>query len=173
MLVLMVLAGCEQSCRDRGVRGHLGRTPEDYGARYGAAITSPVTPDQIGYSPAQGMRLTVRVEDGRSVEELWMTDHNGDGLPEELLRRARALLASGATPVRTVTFKVRGRPAAEVLQTAAGSGWLQVERRGDQLTRVVLCAEPQACKMLGWLHDSERSTDSLLYTAEQALRRER
>ena len=172
LLFGIVLAGCQRGCRDDSIPGHLGRTLDEYGTRYGKAITSPVTPDQIAYDPKPGLHLTVRVVDGRSVEELWLTENDGDGVPEELLQRARALVASDVTPARTVAFKLRNRPPAEVLEVPAGTGLVQIERRAGKLTRVALCVEPQACRLLGYAQANEKSTDSLLAIAEEALRQQ-
>ncbi len=164
--LLLLIGGCH---RDSSVPGELGRSPDEYGARYGAATTSPMTPDQIGYSAAPGTRLIARFADKRSVEELWIIDDDGQGLPEVLAQRARELLAPDKTPLKTIAFKGEGKSPAQVFEQPAGTGVLFVDRRGGRLSRVALCADATACRMLDYLHKSEQETAAMMAAAAKAM----
>ncbi|MBI1813524.1 MAG: hypothetical protein HYR72_00955 [Deltaproteobacteria bacterium] len=165
--LVLLIGACH---RDTSVPGELGRSQDEYGARYGAATTSPVTPDQIGYTAAPGTRLIARFADKRSVEELWIIDGDGQGLPEVLAQRARGLLGPDKTPLKTITFKGEGKSPADLFEEPAGTGVLRVDRRFGRLSRVALCAETAKCRMLDYLQKSEQDTDAMMAAAAKAMR---
>ncbi|MBI4518458.1 MAG: hypothetical protein HY699_21870 [Deltaproteobacteria bacterium] len=170
--VLVVSAGCRNTGRsvDTVVPNELGRTQAAYTGQFGAATSSPVTPDRVVFTAAPGTRLVARFVAGKSVEELWIIDADGAGVPAALAERAQALLASEPAPVRTIVFRAEGRPHAETFEEALGAGLLRVERRNGRLSRIALCADRTACVMLGQMQESELAVDEMMAAGLKAMR---
>ncbi len=167
-LLVILLAGCSDDTVLKGLK----RSEAEYVAQFGAAARSPMTPDQALFNPAPGTRVLVRFAEGRSIEELWMIEGTGEGVPPAVWKRAQQLAGPMATPMRTVVFKERGHAAADLFEQRVGSGKITVERRAGRLVRIGLCTDAGTCHLLASTIQGEIVTDDWMDRAEKVIQRE-
>ncbi len=166
-LLLLGLAACSHDA----IQQELGKTEQDYVARFGKATKSPMTPDQVAFTAGSGTRLVVRFNSGRSVEELWLVGSQPQAVPKPLLHLSQSI-APGEKPDRSMVFKSETSTPVEVFDRVVGKGMLQVERRSGHLTRLAVCSDSSSCLLLNQVLQSEKATDALMVRGEAQLRRE-